>query len=82
MEFTSEIVTYWEKCTFNGYTEPPWTLQYVEGKGYIAISTRSFEQGDLILTEKPLTWTLGWHPFTTEQIDNIYKEVELLSEGR
>jgi hypothetical protein len=75
-----EIETYWGHCTFSTShpNEPPWHLEFVEGKGYLAIANRTFRAGDLICREKPITWCRGWHPFTEEQIHEIEMAVNLL----
>jgi hypothetical protein len=79
-ESLAAVETYWGQCTFAAThpTEPPWHLEYVEGKGYLAIANRSFQAGELICCEKPVTWCHGWHPFTEEQISEIEQNVNLL----
>lgn len=57
---------------------PPWSLEYIESKGYLAISNYFYKKGDLILKELPLTYCEGWHPFNNEQIENINKSINLL----
>lgn len=76
-----EIITYWGKSCFGENSTPPWELKWVPNRGYIAISTRSFNAGDLICYEYPTTWTKAWHPFTQSEKDKIEEEIQMLSIG-
>jgi hypothetical protein len=80
----SQDNTYWDNCTWDSIYEnqPPWILKYVEGKGNIAIATRKFRIGEKILQERPLTWTLGSHPFTTMQVEDIKNNISILSKSK
>lgn len=76
------LTTYWGNTNFGEKKDlgPPWELSHREGMGYFAIALRDFEAGELICSEKPVTHTPGWHPFTDVQIKRINADVGKLSE--
>ena len=53
-------------------------LRYIEGRGYCAFASRSFVAGELILTERPMVWVHGYHPFTVAQVDEVERAVAAL----
>ena len=71
--------THWKRVTFNG-DSVPWTLNAIEGKGYVAISNKNFLPGEWICTELPTVWILGHHPFNAQQISDIIEKVDKLNE--
>lgn len=75
--------TYWKRVRYmneeHGESQRPWKLKFVENQGYTAYATRSYKAGELILTEFPVVWILGHHPFSSEQIDEIHAKVSALS---
>lgn len=81
-----EKETYWRHVRYNGDDEDidkhkrPWRLQYVEGKGYIALSNHKYRLGDYICSEFPTVWVHGHHPFNAEQIEEILTKVAALDE--
>ena len=75
-------LTYWGGCSFGDSSVRPWRLEWKESSGYIAISTRAFQAGDLICAETPTTSTKSWHPFTEAEKNSIEDEVQLLPKGR
>jgi hypothetical protein len=75
--------TYWKRVRYPEelifQKKKPWKLQYVEGKGYIALATSNFKAGDWICTEFPVVWIHGHHPFNDSQVAEIHEKVEMLS---
>jgi hypothetical protein len=74
------VVTYWGSCKLVNKVEP-WTLSWSESGGYSAVSAVDFHAGNLIVKERPTTWTRAWHPFTEEDKIRIEDEVGQLNEG-
>lgn len=74
--------THWRHVIFAEPDKgPPWTLKLVDGRGFVAIATRKIEAGEYVLTEFPTVWVHGWHPFDSDQVEEIESRVEALDEN-
>ena len=70
--------TFWGSCDLPIALGEPWHLKSSKEAGCFAISNREFKRGDLILTERPTTWTKAWHPFSDKEKEQIEKDVDCL----
>ena len=74
-------MTYWGKCSFD---KPelglPWNDQLLPNRGSCAFSNREYNVGDLILVETPLITCFGHHPFTDHQLEEIGRNINLLTD--
>lgn len=83
VEADQVLETYWRRVRYNGEGDglpPPWKLQAVDGKGYVALATRNFTAGEWICSEFPVVWIHGHHPFNEEQNEEITKKVNELQQ--
>jgi hypothetical protein len=76
--------TYWKRVIYSEEMmvkkRRPWTLKYVEGKGFAAFATKAYKVGEIVCTEFPVVWIHGHHPFNESQIAEIHEKVNFLNE--
>jgi hypothetical protein len=71
--------TNWSNTNVSG-SQPPWKLKFVLNKEYCASSLIFIQSGEMICSERPTTFAIGHHPFTSNQIAEIDAKVKDLIE--